>query len=530
MFELQQIGRYRIQEELGRGGMGIVLRAEDPTIRRQVAIKVIPLITETPGGEQTLFENSFLLEIRSAGALHHPGIISIFDAGRQDNVAYIVMELVDGVTLDAMLCADPRPEMSTLIDICRQAAAALDYAHSHGIFHRDIKPTNILVSRNGVARIADFGIAKVSLNNSTISGKTGLTGTPEFMSPEQIAGQPLDGRTDQWSLAVTAYIVLTGAAPFVGDQISVVVGQVMSVDPAPPSSISTWLPRQVDAVMARALAKDPAKRYASCGEFISALEAALNPASVDVVEPPRWALAEPDEDDRPGTKIPGGRAIAAGVGGVVILAALLFGVLHRSSPPQPKATPVSAQQPAVGSTPRTAERAAVITEAHVPAAGVEKTGTVKPPDKLIEKAPVKTYPVQIVTSPAEADVTIDNKPESACKSPCAMELAAGAHTFVVRKDGYQVVVKSFEIGADQQQVSIQLAETTGTLMVQSQPPGATITINGKARDEVTPATLTLPAGKVKVRLSRTGFDAVEFDAAVPADAIREISVTLVKSQ
>ena len=160
MSEPQQIGRYQILEELGRGGMGRVVKAEDPTIRRQVAIKLIRLSADSPQGEQEVFERSFLREIRSAGALHHPGIVSIFDAGRQDDLAYIVMELVDGVTLEAMLQAAQRPDMGMLLGILRQVAVALDYAHGNGIVHRDIKPANVLVGLNGVARIADFGIAK----------------------------------------------------------------------------------------------------------------------------------------------------------------------------------------------------------------------------------------------------------------------------------------------------------------------------------------------------------------------------------
>ena len=276
MAEPQQIGRYVILDELGRGSMGRVMRAEDPTIRRQVAIKVFRLDAEGSGSEQELFEKSFLREVRSAGALRHPGIISIFDAGRQEDLAFIVMELVDGVTLETMLRPEARAELATLLAVCRQVALALDYAHANEVIHRDIKPANILIDQDGKARIADFGIAKTSRNGVISFGKTVLHGgTPDFMSPEQIKGETLDGRTDQWSLAVIVYMAMTGAKPFPAEQMAATLAQIMTIDPAAPSSIQPGLPTAVDAVMAKALAKDPARRYGSSAEFMNAVESAL---------------------------------------------------------------------------------------------------------------------------------------------------------------------------------------------------------------------------------------------------------------
>src|SRR5579862_779337 len=234
MLEGTQIGRFRIQDELGHGGMGTVYRAEDPVIGRRVAIKVIRLDdTGTPEMQRQLAQ-SFLREIHTAGVLQHPGIVSIFDAGKQENMAYIVMELVSGVTFESMLSAEPRPIQSTLLGVCRQAASALDYAHAQGVLHRDIKPSNILVQPNGVVKIVDFGIAKIAQATTMLLSQTGTTvGTPDYMSPEQVMGKPLDGRTDQWSLAVVAYMALTGAKPFPGEQFTAVMTKIMTVDPQP---------------------------------------------------------------------------------------------------------------------------------------------------------------------------------------------------------------------------------------------------------------------------------------------------------
>jgi hypothetical protein len=542
MSEPQQIGRYQILEELGRGGMGRVVKAEDPTIRRRVAIKLIRLNADSPQGEQEVFERSFLREIRSAGVLHHPGIISIFDAGRQDDLAYIVMELVDGVTLEAMLQATPRPDMGMLLGICRQVAVALDYAHGHGIVHRDIKPANVLIGLNGVARIADFGIAKASHNSTLSFGKTAVAGgTPAYMSPEQITGQPLDGRSDQWSLAAMLYNVLTGVGPFFAENIAVLLGQIMSMDPHPPSSVNPGLPFGTDAVMAKAFSKDPARRYASCCELMDALEevfSSLPGEPQPVLEEPMVAQegqpagtesAPPAE--APAHKRLNGTVIAAAAAGLLAIVAGAMFLTHRQSNPQQDAQPFTVD-PVQVTPARPGQSPPAKKETSTQAARVERSVDQAPAARVerpVDKAPAKIQQVHFVTTPPEAQVIVDSKREASCKSPCSMELTEGAHTVLLQKDGFRTILQNFTVSPSQPEVAIALNELTGSLLVQSDPPGAAIVVIGKPRAEPTPATLTLAPGKYKVTLTKAGFAPLDFDATVMADAVREVSVGLAKS-
>src|ERR1700685_3334094 len=198
------VGRYLIRGELGRGGMGIVYDAVDPVIGRNVAVKVIHLKAVT-GPEQAQFMQERLFrEARSAGQLFHPGIVVILDVGQEEDSAFIAMERVNGPSLQQLLASRPRLEIHEALRILQQTAAALDYAHQHGVVHRDIKPANIILDKDGTAKVADFGIAKVmSTQQSTLSGM--VMGTPSYMSPEQIEARPVNGRSDQFSLAVLAY-------------------------------------------------------------------------------------------------------------------------------------------------------------------------------------------------------------------------------------------------------------------------------------------------------------------------------------
>jgi serine/threonine protein kinase len=274
MTAVQQIGRYQILGELGRGAMGIVYKAQDPAIGRTIAIKSIRLQDLTSEAERERLRERLVREAQSAGVLSHPGIVTIYDIAEQDGMAYIFMEFVQGEPLERMLLAEQTPDGETLLSILRQTAAALDYAHRKGIVHRDIKPANIMIHEDGSAKVTDFGVAKIMSQSMTVAGT--MMGTPSYMSPEQVEGAAVNGRADQFSLAVIAYEVLTGEKPFAAEYLPSLLYKIVREDPVAPQRLNTTLGTAVEPVLRRALAKKQDDRYDTCSEFISALSAACN--------------------------------------------------------------------------------------------------------------------------------------------------------------------------------------------------------------------------------------------------------------
>jgi serine/threonine-protein kinase len=271
---VENIGRYRIIGELGRGAMGVVYKAQDPAIGRMIAIKSIRLGELTEESERERLRERLFREAQSAGILSHPGIVTIYDIAEEGGLAYIFMELVNGPALDKMLKAEKTPDKETLLSILRQVAAALDYAHKKGIVHRDIKPANIMVHEDGSAKVTDFGVAKIVSQQMTQAGT--IMGTPSYMSPEQVQGGTISGRADQFSLAVIAYEVLTGEKPFTADYLPTLLFKIVREEPVAPQRLNATLSADVEIVMRRALAKTPANRYDSCLDFVNALAAACN--------------------------------------------------------------------------------------------------------------------------------------------------------------------------------------------------------------------------------------------------------------
>ena len=272
---MDRIGRYKIVRELGRGAMGVVYHAIDPNIGRPVAIKTIHFGGNRKPEEIERMRERLFREARSAGMLSHPGIVTIYDVEQQGDLAYIAMEYVDGPTLDQVL-SEPEPLDSTrMFSILGQTAVALDYAHSKGIVHRDIKPANIMLSEDGTSKIADFGIAKITAaENLTMTGS--IVGTPHYMSPEQVQGQPVDGRSDMFSLAVIAYEMLTGEKPYTGEHLTTVVYKIVAEEPVLPHRLNPSLSTAIENVLRKALSKKPDARYRNCQEFVESLEKACS--------------------------------------------------------------------------------------------------------------------------------------------------------------------------------------------------------------------------------------------------------------
>jgi serine/threonine-protein kinase len=269
--ETRRFGRYEIVGELGRGAMGVVYKARDPQIDRLVALKTISLQGQEPERDEE-FRQRFFVEAQAAGRLHHPGIVAIFDAGEDPEThnPYIVLEYVAGESLNRILSREKKLPLAQALRLAEEIASALDYAHAQGVVHRDIKPANILITEDGHAKIGDLGIAKLNLAQFTLPGH--VLGTPAYMAPEQLSGEGVDGRSDLFSLGVILYAMVTGHSPFHGNSATTVCFKVVNREPVPASALDLDLPRALDAVISRAIAKDPNARYQRGSDFAADLQ------------------------------------------------------------------------------------------------------------------------------------------------------------------------------------------------------------------------------------------------------------------
>ena len=265
---MDHIGRYEILAELGRGAMGVVYKARDPKIGRTIAIKTIRLADKAAESETDKLRERLFREAQSAGRLSHPGIVTIYDVDEEAGMAYITMEFVEGKPLETQMDSAPVRDFGFVSDLLRQTAAALDYAHSKEIVHRDIKPANIMVTPEGGIKITDFGIARISSSKLTQTGT--VMGTPSYMSPEQVRSDSTDGRSDQFSLAVICYELVSGQKPFTGESLTSVMFKIVSVEAIAPSEVNPGVSKELSAAILRALSKDADERYPSCREFAEA--------------------------------------------------------------------------------------------------------------------------------------------------------------------------------------------------------------------------------------------------------------------
>src|SRR5579862_6539813 len=261
---LTKAGRYQIVGELGRGSMGIVYQGFDPRIMRTVAIK-----TMLPEGlspqEFEEYKKRFEREAQAAGVLAHPNIITVYDFGEDNGVLYLAMEFLEGKSLEKIVQEQTVLPVETILPIFDQICSALDHAHHNNIVHRDIKPANIMILQNGLVKVTDFGIAKMMAMGMTQAGQ--ILGTPNYMSPEQVKGRQIDGRSDIFSLGVILYELVTGEKPFAGQNITTVIYKIINENPIPPRELDALIPAGLSYVISKALAKNVDERYQTCREL-----------------------------------------------------------------------------------------------------------------------------------------------------------------------------------------------------------------------------------------------------------------------
>jgi serine/threonine-protein kinase len=560
---MDRIGRYKIVRELGRGAMGVVYHAIDPNIGRPVAIKTIHLGAVLKPEEQERMRERLFREARSAGILSHPGIVTIYDVEQQGDVAYIAMEYVDGPTLDQVLSQPQAMPADRMFSILAQTAVALDYAHSKGIVHRDIKPANIMIAAGGTLKITDFGIAKITASEQfTMTGS--IVGTPHYMSPEQVQGQPVDGRSDQFSLAVIAFEMLTGEKPYTGEHLTTVVYKIVAEEPPSPQRINASLGSAIENVLRKGLAKKPDARYASCQEFTEALEKAcaaskgwqslprggsLNaPTVVDkqtlsapVLPPARRArradLTASSTTERTSRRRSGFLPFLAAI---LMAAALLAVVAWQVKPgwllnsgvlqpkpsapaelPKPQtptaAPPVAAAPIEVPGLPVESKPSPMPGAPHSspqPAASLktpepETPAPSAPKSEPRAEAPVRRsappraldtpQPVAVVSSPKGAVATMDGEMDTACATPCTLQVAPGHHSLEITKPGYDLERRDVEVGDSAVELpAVVLHQAQGTLMLTSDPIGAAVLVDGKRQPQVTPAQIQLAPGSYSI--------------------------------
>jgi eukaryotic-like serine/threonine-protein kinase len=299
--------RYRLEASIGSGGMAQVFRGQDTTLDRQVAIKILaPQFARDPS-----FVERFRREAQAAARLNHPNIVNVYDTGVDGDTNYIVMEYVEGRTLAEYLARGGTLASRKAAEIAEKVAEALAAAHAQGVIHRDIKPANIMVTRDGRVKVMDFGIARLVAGPDTVEQTAAVLGTAAYLSPEQAQGQTVDARSDLYSLGIVLYEMVTGKPPFTGDSAMAVAYKHVQETPLPPSSLNADVPPRLDAVVMRALAKNPANRYQSAGEFrddlmrvIAGQEVEATPllpagagATQVISRPPPTAMMPPTEPD-----------------------------------------------------------------------------------------------------------------------------------------------------------------------------------------------------------------------------------------
>lgn len=449
------VGRFRIERLLGMGSMGAVYLAQDPVIHRQVAIKTLNV--SLPPAQAKIFEDNFLNEARAAGRLSHPHIVTVYDAGRIDGVSYIAMEYLKGVELKDLISRGEPFTMRQFAEVFIRVADALQYAHDNGIVHRDIKPANIFLTSKTQPKVLDFGIAQAAANTMSTGFLGGIenqqmVGTPNYMSPELIAGRSLDGRSDLFSLGVVMYEVLTGRVPFTGKTFEELTHNIVHAHPVPPQDVNTEVPLPIAKIVAQALAKNPAERYDTARALADDLRRYIASVRARALAQHQQPALQ-TEERRPRT------ALLIGIGAPVALVALAAGVFWISSPrerpvvAQPSAAPAPVPAPAPVAQ---APVELVAAPAPAPAPSADKAvahasaprRVPPPPRSLTPPAqPVALGTLSIAVSPW-GEVYVDGAARGLSPPVTTLSLPAGQHVIEIRNGDSEPFRTTVDVAAD----------------------------------------------------------------------------------
>ena len=414
------LGRFEIVRVLGEGAMGVVYLGEDPHIERPVAIKTIRADGDASRANE--IESRFRKEAKLAGRLQHPSIVTIYEFGRVGDVVFIAMEYVDGQPLGQWVSSHPNLTLAERVEIVRQVARALEHAHERGVVHRDVKPGNILVTRDGKVKVADFGIGKLISGASTDLTRTGtMVGSPAYMSPEQIRGDKIDGRSDFFSLGVVLFELLTGARPFPGDSITTLVYQILHTEPRDPLSLKASLPPDAREVFARLLSKQPERRPAHADEFIAEIDrlvAELVKTQVTAI-PPARPVAVPAAGGPSAPVAQPSRTLTQtlfGLAAVLVAAAILIAVWRaREKEALPAAVSAAVTSPAVPVGAATAQPVptALPTPGPAEAADIMVVGAPRP----VSPAPTQVRPTRPAPRPTSPQREIPKEDTASAAAP-----------------------------------------------------------------------------------------------------------------
>jgi serine/threonine protein kinase len=583
---LTKAGRYEVVRELGRGSMGIVYQGFDPVIGRTVAIKT--MLTEGLAPEEYKeFRARFQREAQAAGVLSHPNIVNVFDYGEDNGILYLIMEFLEGTSLEKLVEGTKVLPIETIIPMCEQVCSALDHAHERGIVHRDIKPANIMILNNGMVKVTDFGIAKMISMGMTQAGL--VLGTPNYMSPEQVKGRQVDGRSDLFSLGVILYDLVTGEKPFPGQNITTVIYKIINENPVPPRELDATIHPGLSYVICKALAKSPEERYQTCRELAEDLKnfrqlggqaAAPSSATMILNAPPVPSAVVEQRPAEPTVRRPAPPVVPIGRTQVE---------LPQPAPPAPAPTQVVAPAPSYQkphSSPlvwvlltllgvailgivggyyylRTAKNnqpaanvpsgqtTSAATNLPSPTSGAPSTLPAEKPaasrgkTKANEAAPVNLPPASggtkaganPVNAASGGESTESSRPSTkvetppvttaAKESPAASLPAAGgtAASATPSGGGGSAAVRAAPAGGG----GPAAAPRPGQLMVNSNVPGAKFTIDGSSDPGwVTPSTVSQPPGSHRVVISKDGYG--EYEQTVDLEAGRTATINAQLSQ